>query len=540
MGEHALKARCRVAALILLLGSAAPLAAQTAVGDSAWTAGNFDLARTAYENALRSDPNAVRPLYRLAIMASWHDRLDSARVLIGRARAADPEDTDLKLEEAQILAWQGRLRAALARYDSVTAQYPDRRDAALARARTLAWANRFDAADSSYAAWLARDPDDLAAQSGRAQVWAWRGEFKRAERGYRAVLQADPRSVDALVGLAQLHYWQGRTGVAQREAGRALSLDSTNVGARQLVQTIRTGLRPSLEFRVEYTGDSDHNTGWTESATAEVGLAPGVRATMSGGLRQSRSPNPLGAGTLSADRSSGDLGLIVQLGSLRLSGGAGARRLSPDGAAATTVATYRGGAGLLLAPRVALTADYSHSAFDETADLISRELKVDAVEGGFDATLPGGTEFTLGGGRAWIDGALPNDDNVRTSGIVALTTPIRRHFFVGAFGRMLGYRDNGGGFGYFAPDRFTVAELRAGYQLATPKWEAGLSGGGGLQWISRSSTSQGEWHVEGRLGRLWGGGNVAEVFGSLTNSVGSSTSGAYRYGTAGVRVRLGL
>ncbi|HET8649482.1 MAG TPA: tetratricopeptide repeat protein, partial [Gemmatimonadales bacterium] len=489
------------AALILLLVCAAPLAAQTAVGDSAWTAGSFDVARKAYETALAADPNAVRPLYRLAIMASWHDQLDSARALIGRARAIDPQDVDLILEEAQILAWQGKLRAALARYDSVTTAHPDRRDAALERARTLAWANRFDAADSSYAAWLARDPDDLAAQTGRAQVWAWRGDFKRAERGYRAVLREDPWNVDALVGLAQLHYWQGRVGVAQREAARALSLDSTSVNARQLTQTIRTGLRPAVEFRVDYTRDSDHNTGWAESASAEMGVAPGVRATVSGGLQQSHSPNPLNGGTISADRSSGDVGLIVQLGSLRLTGGAGARRVSPDGAAAKTVATYRGGVGVLLAPRVALTADYSHSAFDETADLISRELEVDAVEGGFDATLPGGTEFTLGGGRAWIDGALPDDDNVRTSGIVAVTTPIHGHFFVGAFGRMLGYRDNGGGFGYFAPDRFTVAELRAGYQLANPKWEAGLSGGGGLQWISRSSTSQGEWHVEGRLGR---------------------------------------
>ena len=52
--------------------------------------------------------------------------------------------------------------------------------------------------------------------------------------------------------------------------------------------------------------------------------------------------------------------------------------------------------------------------------------------------------------------------------------------------------------------------------------------------------AQSEWHLDARVGRRWGTGNRLDVFGTVTNSAVSSTSGAFRYRTAGVSVRLGL
>ncbi len=46
--------------------------------------------------------------------------------------------------------------------------------------------------------------------------------------------------------------------------------------------------------------------------------------------------------------------------------------------------------------------------------------------------------------------------------------------------------------------------------------------------------------MEARLGRRWGDGNRVEGFGGVTNSAVSSTTGAFRYRTAGVLLRLGL
>jgi hypothetical protein len=122
--------------------------------------------------------------------------------------------------------------------------------------------------------------------------------------------------------------------------------------------------------------------------------------------------------------------------------------------------------------------------------------------------------------------------------LLGLTQKIRRYFFVGLFGRTLSYERRG--VGYFSPDRFSVLEATGGYNLERKSWIGGLSGGLGAQQIGERGAAQTEWHIEGRLGRRWGVGNRVELFGLITNSAVSSTSGAFRYRSAGVSLRLGL
>ena len=111
-------------------------------------------------------------------------------------------------------------------------------------------------------------------------------------------------------------------------------------------------------------------------------------------------------------------------------------------------------------------------------------------------------------------------------------------FFLGAYGRTLSYERRGAG--YFSPDRFRLLEGQAGYRLDRGAWDGRLSGGLGAQQIGRDGSAQTEWHGEVRLGRRWGAGNRLDVFGTVTNSAVSSTSGAFRYRSAGVALRLGL
>ena len=115
----------RLVSCLALLCSATPLAAQVADGNRAWAAGRYDEARAAYERALASDPQSVRSLYRLAVLASWNDQLDSALTLLARARAIEPGDPDVRTAEAQVLAWQGHLAEARVRYDSLLAEDPE-------------------------------------------------------------------------------------------------------------------------------------------------------------------------------------------------------------------------------------------------------------------------------------------------------------------------------------------------------------------------------------------------------------------------------
>jgi hypothetical protein len=164
---------------------------------------------------------------------------------------------------------------------------------------------------------------------------------------------------------------------------------------------------------------------------------------------------------------------------------------------------------------------------------MERELDMEVLEGGFDLRPAGGTTIYGGGGALWL-----NDGNSRTSAALGLTQKMWRRFFVGVFGRTLSYEFRG--IGYFSPDRFSVLEGIGGYDLESGNWVGSLSGGLGAQQIGERGEAQVEWHVEGRLGQRWGRGNRIELFGMLTNSALSSTSGAFRYRSAGLMLRLGL
>jgi hypothetical protein len=180
-----------------------------------------------------------------------------------------------------------------------------------------------------------------------------------------------------------------------------------------------------------------------------------------------------------------------------------------------------------------LSIGYSRAPFDEIASLIERGLNLESLEGGVDVRPVSGLSIYGGGGALWL-----NDGNHRTSGSAGITQRIRRSFSLGVFGRTLSYQRRG--VGYFSPDRFSVLEGIAGYSLENRSVIASVGGGVGGQQVGKGGDSQTEWHVEGRVGRKWGTGNRIEVFGLVTNSAVSSTTGAFRYRSAGINVRLGL
>ena len=514
-----------VVALLALAATSAP--AQVAEGNRAWEADRYAEAARAYERELETNPVSVRSLYRLAVLASWDGRLDSALVLARRARAAEPDDVDVRLLEAQLLAWRGDYDPAVARYDSALAIDPTRSDAALTRARTLGWAGRLDEADAGYAALLAQDPGNPRALAGQAELAAWRGDLRAAEARYEAALAADPASIEAITGLARVHHWQGDDRLAERGIARALALDSANPDVRRFRRELRDARRPLIELVAGFSDDSDDNRSFWETLTASAPVAGRVRAFGSVGLQQSSDP------VREADRSLAEAGLTYAIGAARLTAAAGARQLDPDGAPGRTEATYRGAAALRLAQGTTVQAAFAHLPFDETALLIGSGLDLDQLDANADVALTPSTSLSVAGGALWV-----SDGNRRLSIVGGVTQTVARRFYVGALVRRLGWEQPGNG--YFAPDRFTQAEGRAGWSEWNRRWHARIGGGLGVQQTGPDGPWQTAWHTDARFGRQWGAGNLVELFGSLTNSVASSTTGAYRYGTAGLRVQLGL
>jgi hypothetical protein len=281
-----------------------------------------------------------------------------------------------------------------------------------------------------------------------------------------------------------------------------------------------------VETSTAWSNDSDDNTNWSQAVAAAASVADGMRAFGSVSALQAGDP------VRDASRVGGEAGMTWTVDRFQLTGAAGARAL--DAAAGTrTAATYRGRASYRPVPTVGLGLGYSRSPFDETALLIERGLDLESLEGSADLALTPWLSASAGGGRTWL-----SDGNSRSSAIAGLTGTLRRHWSIGAVGRTLSYQRRGTG--YFSPDRFSLLEAIGAYSLARGNWDGRVSGGLGAQQIGAGGEAQSEWHVELRVGRRWGLGNRVELFGLVTNSAVSSTSGAFRYRSAGATVRLGL
>jgi tetratricopeptide (TPR) repeat protein len=511
---------------VVLLGTAR-LVAQAPEADEAWSKGRYEVARAAYQQVLASDPRAVRANLRIGVLLSWEGKLDSALVFLGRARAAEPADPEIRIIQARVMAWNKQYDAALLHYDSVLALRPGMREAALGRAQTLAWSGQLDQAGVVYRRMIAKDSTDRDARLGSAQVSAWRGELDRAEQEYRALLRRNSRDADARVGLGYVYFWQGREEAAGRQAKYALGIDSTHKAARELRRQARKRGRSSVETSANWSNDSDENNSFWQTAGAVAPLGGGVGVFGSVDALETSDP------VLVAIRIGGEAGLSFTRGALQLSGAAGARRLYPELAPERTAATYRGRLGYRPDPRFGISLGYSRLPFDEIASLIERDLDLESLEGGFDLRATSDLIIYGGGGALWL-----SDGNSRTSVAGGLTRKIDRRFFLGLFGRNLSYRRRGTG--YFSPDRFMVVEVTTGYTHESSRWIGSLSGGLGVQQVGKRGAAQGEWHLEGRVGPRWGSGNRVELFGLVTNSAVSSTSGAFRYRSAGLTVRLGL
>ena len=467
--------------------------AQQPLGDDAWNHGRYDEARSAYQRVVAGDSTAFRANLRLGVMLSWRGQHDSALAYIARARRSEPTDLEARLIEAKVMAWAGHHAEAVAHYDSVLTDHPGLVEAEL----------------------------------GRARARAWRGDLGGAIRGYRAVLAAEPRNADALVGLGYVYHWQGRERRAARMARDALSADGSHPAARELRDAIRAVTRAATVVAASWSNDSDRNTNFWQTLDASAPLSPAIR--IFGGVSLLEAADPVLDGT----RLGGEAGLSWGIGTLQLTGAGGARRLIPDTADPRTAATYRGRVSWRPVSRFGLSVGYTRTPFDEIAGLIERGLDVESLEGGFEAAPVRGLSVYGDGGGAWF-----SDANHRTGAALGVTQSVAGGFFIGAYARTLSYERRGAG--YFSPDRFRLLEGQAGYRLDRGGWDGRVSGGLGAQQIGRDGSAQTEWHGEARIGRRWGVGNRLDIFGTVTNSAVSSTSGAFRYRSAGVALKLGL
>jgi tetratricopeptide (TPR) repeat protein len=512
---------------MLVLAGPGPAAAQQREADEAWTQGRYEQAKRGYEQVLKQDPTSARANLRLGILVSWDGKLDSALVLISRARAANPADMEAALVHARVRSWNKQYDAALATYDSVLSRQPGLRDAEMGRAQTLSWAGKLEQADSIYGRLIQKNPADREARLGQAQVSAWGGKLNAAEQGYRAILAQHPQDIEATTGLAYVQYWRGRVADSRRLVTAALAIDSMHRSARELRRTIQEATHPAADLTAAWSNDSDRNTSFWQTLGTTVPW--GDHLTLTGSVNALETSDPIRDG----HRFGAEGGIAIAMGRVTLSGAGGARRITPQLAPARTSATYRGQLRFRPSTIIGAHVAYSRVPFDEIAALMERGLDMEVLEAGLDARPFRGFSLYGSGSRLWM-----SDGNTRNGAVAGISQKFGRRLSLGAFGRRLSYQRRG--IGYFSPDRFSVLEATAVYAVETRTWGASMGGGLGAQQVGEGATAQAEWHVEGRVGRRWGIGNRWELFGLITNSAVSSTTGAFRYRSAGVNVRIGL
>jgi hypothetical protein len=358
-------------------------------------------------------------------------------------------------------------------------------------------------------------------------VLGWAGRRREAIAKFDSVLRREPRNADAMVGLGFVYHWGGNERAAKRQAVAALGLDSTNADAVELRRAVHRATRGSVDASAGWNNDSDRNRNFSQTVAITSPLAGNVRILGSAALLEASDP------TRDATRIGGEGGLSWAFGPLTASALAGARRLDPDIGSSRTEATYKGNVSVRAGPRFGIGAGYARYPFDDIASLFERDLTIESLEAGFDAHSTMGLVLTGGGGAWWI-----SDGNRRLDGHAAVLQELGRHLALGVSGRAVGYRK--AGVGYFSPDRFHLLEATASAGIGNTRWDGQLSGGLGAQQVGRAGDTQTEWHIEGRVGRNWGEGNRIEAFGGVTNSAVSSTTGAFRYRTAGLSLKLGI
>ncbi len=474
------------------------LAAQLPEAEDAFGRGEYRLARALYDSVLRFDSLNPRALYRLAVLDSWDGYLKRSLARFLKLRGVE-QSLDIAVAHARVLSWDGQTRWSEALYDSV----------------------------------LAVDATRADALAGRARAVAWMGDLDRAERLWRDALERHPDDAEILIGLAQTLYWEGRPGLAEGYIARALALAPADPTARNLFDQVRAERRPALSVSSDGSSDIENNRFVAVAVTFSASPAPALRGSLRGSWRR----NDLGA--LVGTSSGLEAWLVRSFPSgTTVRAGAGARSLEAD-SGARTFATLQGGIGLRPTKFSSVSIAYARYPFDETALLVRRGFVWNELDVSADIAPRAGLDIFIVGNGSWL-----SDGNRRLIGATAVMVGVANGVRLGAYTRVMGYREANPGRGYFAPDRFIVAEGRAAYAWRRQPWAARVSGGLGAQQVGSSGPTQVEWHGDLTVSRSWRALNELALVAVYTNSAaartGADVTPTYRYWSIGLRLRRGL
>jgi tetratricopeptide (TPR) repeat protein len=226
------------------------------------TAGDFDVARAAYEQALRLEPTNVDVLIELSQLSLIFGDLNGARDYAQRAVDAAPENPVALTTLARALNWLGDNEAAINHVLDALEFAPEDATALAVLGEIYTDEGNREAAESYLAQALEREPNNVTALRNRSYLLEISGNYEEAIAVLQQAIAVDPKRFDLYIELGR----QYRVGLLDYEKANEaytkavsvyespLTLDAQGDGLYNVgdhLQAVRV-LRKAVEIDPDY------------------------------------------------------------------------------------------------------------------------------------------------------------------------------------------------------------------------------------------------------------------------------------------------
>ncbi len=499
--------------------SADPLVGQSRA-DSAWTAGNTDLAAELYAAELGEGTPNQRALHRLALVRAWSERYHESLELFDQLLVVAPTNIEASLDRAKVLSWRDDLQGAVDAYAEIIRNETQNREARLGLARVLAWGGRLEAAERVYHDMLSRDPTDAEALAGYARMAGWDGRLGEAERRWRAALKQHPDDVVLLTGLGATLRWRGRSGAAAEVLERAVSLAPDDLEARSEYRLARLSSSPRIGPSLTFESDSDGNRMTTLYHDQSMWPSGDLAINTNGYARTAYFAPTRESG----ESYGGMVELRARLGpGWEVHGGGGVTysTLSERGA----VPQWRVRVATPSILPAQLWGRVASRSMDETAALMRTGVDVFEMSSGLRAAFLG-FRGEASVSLTQFDGS---ESNQRLAGIVALSRRVGSMWNFGVVVRAFSFEKQVSD-GYFSPDFYGLAEARFAWENRIGNWHFQIHGSPGVQRVGEGGQISASVRTRGSFGYEFGPGQVVWLHsGYSTTGLTSFSTGSADY-----------
>lgn len=202
-------------------------------------AGRSGEAKDLYQRVLEHDPENIRALHHLGVIARQEGQSAHAVELMERCRESAPRDTALCNNLSRAYLDNGQSEQAVRVLREGVAIAPDKSN--LWNQLSLALRQRRELEEALHASRRAVEcaPDDMNVRLGLGSVYHAMGRFEDARAVYQDVIDREPRMPQAHQNMGTLHKMLGHTEAARTSFRRALQLNPRMTGAWRAVCDLR-------------------------------------------------------------------------------------------------------------------------------------------------------------------------------------------------------------------------------------------------------------------------------------------------------------